>query len=332
MLGQSKKNRFTLNGTIRTDYSGYIYLNYQNKKDSCLVLNKKFQFKGNMKITDVAYFNTNNPTSMEKDFYLENENIEMDISITAKNINGYKVDFIKINSILGTKTSLIEKEYEDFKLKHQNDKDWIDKNYQKLESIVLKYPNNRFTGDLLTKTSWDSIIHLKKMQQLYTKLNLKSQRKSTMDVLRKNIFPIETSMTGKLIYDFKLPNKNEEYISTNQFRGSILFIDFWASWCAPCRKQIPEIKQMYEKFKDENFNILSISLDKDKEKWLIAIEKEKMLWYNVIERKEFLSKIVENYNVDAIPTSFLIDENGLIIAKNPSMKVLEEYLLKKQKK
>ncbi|RTY89343.1 TlpA disulfide reductase family protein [Flavobacterium sp. GT3R68] len=327
-VGQTKKDYFTLEGIIRTNYSGYIYLSYNNKKDSCLVINNKFHFKGKMPIADVGYFTTSKLTSMEKDFYLENANIKIDISIETKIIKDFKIDFIKINSISGTKTSLIEKDYEDFVAKHQNDKDWQMKQYKKLDEIVSKYPNHNLTGDLLTGVSWDSLADVKKLQYFYNKLDLKSQRPSTMLVFKKNIYPSESSKVGKPMVDFVLPDKNGKYINTNQYRGSVLLIDFWASWCAPCRKQIPEITKIYEKFKDKNFKILSISLDKNKEKWLLALEKEKMQWDNVLEDKEFLSEIVKEYEVNAIPTSFLINEKGVILANNPTMQELENYLNK----
>lgn len=328
MLGQTKKDYFTLDGIIRTKYSGYIYLSYNNKKDSCLVINNKFYFKGKMPIANVGYFTTSKLTSMEKDFYLENENIKIDISIETKIMNDLKIDFVKINSISGTKTSLIEKDYEDFKTKHQNDKDWQMKQYQKLDEIVIKYPSHNFTGDLLTRISWDSLADVKKLQYFYNKLDLKSQNPSTMLVLKKNIYPVESSKVGKPMVDFVLPDKKGKDVNTNQYRGSILFIDFWASWCAPCRKQIPEITKIYEKFKDKNFKILSISLDKNKEKWLLALEREKMQWDNVLDDNEFLSDIVKEYEVNAIPNSFLISEKGVILANNPTMQELEDYLNK----
>ena len=106
-------------------------------------------------------------------------------------------------------------------------------------------------------------------------------------------------------------------------------IDFWASWCAPCRKQIPELTKLNTKFKDKNFKVLSISLDKSKEKWLQALKQEKMLWDNVLEDKEFLSEIVKKYEVNAISATFLIDENGIIIANNPTFQYLDDYLVKK---
>ncbi|CAA9200802.1 Thiol-disulfide oxidoreductase ResA [Flavobacterium collinsii] len=131
--------------------------------------------------------------------------------------------------------------------------------------------------------------------------------------------------------NFMLPNENGVIISTNQFRGSILLLDFWASWCEPCRKQIPEITKVFEKYKNKNFKILSISLDKDKNKWLSASAKEKIQWDNVLEVEEFSSCILKGYEVNTIPATFLIDLDGIIIAENPTIQELDNYLIENVK-
>lgn len=328
-LGQTKKDYFKLEGVIRTKYSGYIYLNYNNKKDSCLVINNKFHFKGKIPIATVGYFSTGRLASMAKDFYLENGNIKMDISIEKKKVKDFELDWIIVNSISGTKTSLIEKDYENFKLKHLKENDWQIKHYKKLDEIISRYPKHAYSADLLLRASWDSLADNSSLKYLYSKLDLKSQDPGPILTLKKNIYPVESSKIGEAMLNFELPNEKGVLINTEQYRGSILLIDFWASWCAPCRKQIPELTKLNTKFKDKNFKVLSISLDTSKEKWLQALKQEKMLWDNVLEEKEFLSEIVKKYEVNAIPATFLIDEKGIIIANNPTIQYLDDYLFQK---
>lgn len=328
LFSQSKRDYFTLNGIIRGNYQGYLYLHYDDVKDSCLVINNKFYFKGKMPNVDVGYFDTGKPTSMERDFYLENEEINMSVNVEKKTINNTEIDWIIIDSIVGTKTSLIEKDYETFKTKHKNDKDWQIKYYTKLDEIVSKYPKHPYSLDLLLRASWDSLADNQRLQDIYKKLDLKSQNSESLLILRKNIYPVESSKIGESIINFKLPNEKGVLIDTNQYKGSILLIDFWASWCAPCRKQIPQIAKVFEKYKDKNFKILSISIDKNKKKWLSALEEEKMQWDNVLENKEYLSKIVKEYGITTIPATFLIDMDGIIIANNPTIEELENYLNK----
>lgn len=332
MLGQSKKDYFTLSGDIHgVAYEGYLYLGYNNQKDSCLVTDNHFFFKGKVPYVTNGFFTTGKATAMNRDFYLENVPIKMDIGIEQKTINNYNLNWVTINSISGTKTILIENDYKDFKLKHEKDKDWHIKHYKKLDEIVSKYPKHPYSLDLLTTESWDSLADTKKLQYLYKKLDLKSQDTQSLLVLKRNIFPVESSKVGKKIIDFELPNEKGTLITTTHYRGSILLIDFWASWCAPCRKQIPEIAKVYEKFKSRNFKILSVSVDKSKDKWQMALEKEKMQWDNVVEEKEFLSAILKEYEITSIPQTYLIDENGTIISNNPTIQQLEDYLNKSLK-
>jgi len=175
------------------------------------------------------------------------------------------------------------------------------------------------------------LVDIQRIQGVYEKLDLTSQSPVTIMYIKRKIYSIESLKIGKPMIDFELPNEKGNSINTRQYRGSILLIDFWASWCAPCRKQIPKITEVYEKFKNRNFKILSVSIDNDKSKWLIALEKEKNQWDNVLENKEFSSEIANEYEIISIPNTFLIDENGIIIANNPTMQELEDYLSKNLK-
>ena len=165
---------------------------------------------------------------------------------------------------------------------------------------------------------------------MYKKLDVMHQDTSSINILKSNLYPEEISMVGNPIYDFELPNENGKLLQTKNYRGKILFIDFWASWCEPCRKQMPEIKNIYNQFKKQSFKILAVSLDaeKDKQKWLQAIIKEKSTWDNVIETGEFDGKVAKMYNIQSIPSNILVDEKGIIIDQNISPKQLKTYLTK----
>lgn len=121
---------------------------------------------------------------------------------------------------------------------------------------------------------------------------------------------------GDIAPDFSLPDTKGTPVTLAQFRGKTTLIDFWAAWCGPCRRENPNVVAVYQKYKDKGFQVLGVSLDNDKQKWQEAISKDNLTWAQVSDLKNFDSVIVPIYQVEGIPTNFLIDKNGVILAKN----------------
>lgn len=118
-------------------------------------------------------------------------------------------------------------------------------------------------------------------------------------------------------------------LSLDDFRGKYVLIDFWASWCVPCRAANPGIVEIYNKFKDKNFTILGISLDKAKDKWIEAIEKDGLNWNHISDLKFWDNEISRTFGVNSIPATVLVDPNGIIIARNLHKEELEQLLSEK---
>jgi peroxiredoxin len=112
--------------------------------------------------------------------------------------------------------------------------------------------------------------------------------------------------------EISLPNMNGENINLSSLKGKVVIIDFWASWCGPCRKNNPHLVKFYKKYHPKGLEILGISLDNNHDAWKAAVQKDRLEWIQLNDDKGWNASSANAYFVDAIPASFLIDKNGII--------------------
>jgi peroxiredoxin len=119
---------------------------------------------------------------------------------------------------------------------------------------------------------------------------------------------------GTVAPDFTLPDPQSKAVTLSSFRGKYVLLDFWASWCGPCRQENKHTVEIYKKYKDKGFEIIGVSLDKSAQAWQEAIQKDGLTWPQVSDLKEWNSEAGIKYDIQQLPTTFLLDKKGVIIA------------------
>jgi peroxiredoxin len=158
--------------------------------------------------------------------------------------------------------------------------------------------------------------NMEKFASFYSLLNGKALNTVYGQKLTTQYNKLKNVAVGSMAKDFSLPDVNGKSVSLNSYKGKYVLLDFWASWCKPCRAENPSVVAAYIAFKDKGFDVLSVSLDEKKEAWTDAIAADKLTWTQVSDLKGWSSMAADMYGVQAIPTNYLIDKEGKIIAKN----------------
>ena len=136
----------------------------------------------------------------------------------------------------------------------------------------------------------------------------------------KKINKIKSVSIGSVAPEIILSDTTGKDVALSSLRGKYVLLDFWAGWCGPCRMENPNILKNYVKYKNKGFEVYQVSLDRSRSDWVNAIKKDNLIWYNVSDLKFFQSEAASLYNIDRIPKGFLLDPNGVIIAKDTELR------------
>jgi len=189
------------------------------------------------------------------------------------------------------------------------------------EDVYLKYtanhPNSPVALYSLERYS-GYVIYPSKVELLYNKLASKIQSSAAGKAFYKRIETAKKTAIGSMAVNFTQPDTLGHPVSLSNLKGKYVLLDFWASWCGPCRAENPNVVKAFNKYKDKNFTVLSVSLDQPgkKEAWINAIHKDGLTWTQVSDLKFWDNAVAKEYGIQAIPQNLLIDPSGKIIAKN----------------
>jgi peroxiredoxin len=164
------------------------------------------------------------------------------------------------------------------------------------------------------------------MQNVAERLYEAHPNSSMTQHFKKQMDDLGKVAVGKMAPDFAMPNPEGDTVRLSDFRGGYVLVDFWAAWCKPCRQENPNIVAAYNKFKGDGFEVLGVSLDRKREDWLKAIEADNLDWTQVSELKYWQTPVVQEYKINGIPFSILVNPEGEIVAKNLRGEALHDKL------
>ena len=351
--GNKKNSSFQLKGTLSDSKAETLYLEKLGSAKQVIIDSVILDENGNFEFTNytpkIGFYRIK---TNDKNFAMLVLDSADKVTITGsvKDLgNTFKVEgssettiFIEYNNLSKSRDIKLDSLNKAFQLLMETNK--MDSKRMDSLSAIFETPYNSIINqsnilmvDKISKNTnmYSSIMAIQaldpdKYSDLYKSLDAGLSKKFPKD---KNVIMFHevvermlSTNIGQFAPEISLPSPDGKEIALSSLKGKLVLIDFWASWCGPCRKEMPNVVKIYSKFKNKGFEIYGVSLDQDKEKWMEAITKDGINWPQVSDLKYWDNVAARIYNVQGIPYTVLIDKNGKIIAKNLRGQELEKKI------
>lgn len=187
---------------------------------------------------------------------------------------------------------------------------------KELNKFIAEKPNSEVTAFVLYVVNPVLEGGVAELEQKYALLKSNAKKSIYASIIEGMINDSKIGGIGTAAIDFVQNDTSNVPVSLSSFKGKYVLVDFWASWCRPCRIENPNVVEAYNRFKDKNFTVLGVSLDQTKENWIKAIKDDKLTWTHVSDLQYWNNAVAQKYQISSIPQNLLISPEGIIIDKN----------------
>jgi len=350
-----KDKEFVLNGEINGQDSGRIFLQYVPDStwvtDTAAIKNGKFIFKG--KITEPSRAILKSEDDLNRvEIYIEPGEVKIELQkdkfvecqMTGSKAQDELVSLKKMEEPIDSILEMIKKQRsniadsiknstnEHMRLQLEKKVEEIDQQWsiarEGLDSIELKFvlenPKSHVAPYYLYHLELNEVISLDSLKSIFNGLDNSIQKSYYGTLISDDIRRKKNIRIGAQAPEFKVIDLNGQVITLGKFKGKIVVLDFWASWCIPCRAGFPHLKNLYKRYHHHGFEVIAVSIDRNKEAWTKAVKQDSIeMWYHVpaaeryVDGRSYWTKddIIMNYFVQGVPAQLLIDKEGKIVGR-----------------
>jgi len=346
---QAKPFAVKIDGTIKNYFGKTIYMHHKwdekDHTDSAKIVNGKFTFNVKSVDPNMFWFTLTSDINQQPNFIFFADAEPLKATIVADSLNYSTVsggqtqkDYLEYRAMINGFIAQQQQMQTDYNTaaqtgdatamnKIRDDFQGLNGKFvDGLKNFIKTHPKSAVSGFIIYNDFNNPNIPMETVIESLTYIDKSIENTKFIKLASKRVEALKGTMIGNKATNFSQNTPEGKPVSLTDFKGKYVLVDFWASWCGPCRQENPNVVAAYNRFKDKGFTVLGVSFDSNKAAWEAAIQKDNLTWPHVSDLKGWGNEAGKIYNITSIPQNLLLDKEGKIVAKNLRGAALDEKL------